>query len=319
MAGSNGMMRTVFGQRFVDKRTLAGMLIIAVINALGCSQNKLQVLIIDGQNNHNWQLTTAVVKASLEDTGRFTVDVVTTPPMDSPADAWEAFGPDFRSYDVVLSNYNDYQPRKKGDRWGKGVESALERYVSGGGGLVIVHAANNAFYQWPAWNEMIGLGWRHKTFGDRIYLEDDGKIVRIPKGEGQHASHGAVHEYKITVRDPGHAIMKGIPAEWLHAKDELYHSQRGPAVNMRVLASAYSSLDSRGTGKHEPIMWVVSYGKGRVFTTLLGHVMEEDSTAVRCVGFQTTLCRGTEWAATGRVTVPVPSNFPTAKQVRTVE
>jgi hypothetical protein len=37
--------------------------------------------------------------------------------------------------------------------------------------------------------------------------------------------------------------------------------------------------------------------------------------ALSCVGFLTTFQRGTEWAATGRVTQPVPASFPTDKTV----
>ena len=63
------------------------------------------------------------------------------------------------------------------------------------------------------------------------------------------------------------------------------------------------------------MVWTISFGKGRVFTCLLGHVMGEDASGLRCVGFQTLMCRGSEWAATGEVTLPIPQNFPTAKDV----
>jgi hypothetical protein len=38
---------------------------------------------------------------------------------------------------------------------------------------------------------------------------------------------------------------------------------------------------------------------------------------MKCVGFRTTFARGVEWAATGKVTQPVPSDFPTAEKVST--
>ncbi len=102
----------------------------------------------------------------------------------------------------------------------------------------------------------------------------------------------------------------------MHAKDELYHGQRGPAKDMDILATAYSDKGKGGTGTNEPMIWVIPYGKGRVFTTVMGHVMGDDSTAIRCVGFRTVMLRGTEWAATGKVTVPIPDDFPTDSQVR---
>ncbi|MEA2630570.1 MAG: uncharacterized protein QOE66_789, partial [Chloroflexota bacterium] len=100
------------------------------------------------------------------------------------------------------------------------------------------------------------------------------------------------------------------------AKDELYHGQRGPAEDMEILATAYSDKGKGGTGTNEPMVWVIPYGKGRVFTTVMGHVGGNDTTAIRCVGFETVMLRGTEWAATGKVTIPIPANFPTADEVR---
>ncbi len=268
------------------------------------AEDRLRVLIVDGQNNHDWRKMTPPMKADLEQSGRFAVDVVTTPPPKSPPSAWDAFHPDFTKYDVVLSNYN-------GEPWPKAVQKALEDYVSGGGGLSIIHAANNSFPEWPAYNKMIGLGWRAPAFGDRVTLDEAGKVVRTPKGEGPGSGHGPQHPYTIVVRDPEHPITRGMPSEWLHAKDELYHGQRGPAEDMHILATAFSDKGKGGTGTNEPMIWVIPYGKGRVFTTVMGHVMGDENVAIRCVGFKTVMLRGPEWAATGKVTIPIPDDFPT--------
>src|SRR5579875_734510 len=109
------------------------------------AEEKLRVLIVDGQNNHNWRAMTPPMKAELEGSGRFTVDVATTPGPRAKPSAWDAFHPDFARYDVVLSNYN-------GEPWPAEVRKALEDYVANGGGLAIIHAANNAFPDWPAFN-----------------------------------------------------------------------------------------------------------------------------------------------------------------------
>ena len=286
-------------------------LALALLPALGASANAadtLRLLIVDGQNNHDWKAMTPPMKDALEKTGRFTVDVVTSPPNGAPKAAWDGFRPDFAKYDVVLSNYN-------GEMWPEPVRRSLESYVAGGGGLVVVHAANNAFEGWPEWNKMIGLGWRGNGFGPRVTLDDSGKVVRTPKGEGPGAGHGPQHEFKVVTRDAEHPITKGLPAEWMHGRDELYHGQRGPAEDMHILATAFSASEKGGTGTNEPMAWVIPYGKGRVFTLVMGHVGGGDATAIRCAGFQTLVARGAEWAGSGRVTLPVPDDFPGADAV----
>jgi type 1 glutamine amidotransferase len=268
---------------------------------------KVRVILIDGQNNHDWPTTTPFLKKALEDSGRFTVDVSTSPPKVNDKrvpkiKATAPFPPDLSKYDVLVSNYN-------GDPWPAELQKDLEKRLKEGQiALAIVHAANNSFQGWGEYNLMIGMGWRNNKFGDRLTLDGEGKERRVPKGEGPGAGHGPRHPFKIVVRDREHPITKGMPAEWLHAKDELYQGMRGPIANVHLLATAYSDKKFSGTGEHEPMIWTVRYGKGRVFHTPMGHDLE----AMRCVGFVATLQRGTEWAATGQVTLPLPKDFPTA-------
>jgi type 1 glutamine amidotransferase len=264
---------------------------------------KIKVIIIDGQNNHNWKVTTPHLKKALEDSGRFVVDVSSTP---EPAmKGTVRFPPDLSKYQVVLSNYN-------GAPWPAGFQKSLDANLYGGFiGLVIVHAANNSFSEWKEYNQMIGMGWRDNKFGARLTLDADGKEVRVPKGQGPGAGHGAYHPFQVVVRDLEHPITKGMPREWMHAGDELYHGMRGPIDNVHLLATAFDDKKQGGTGQHEPMIWTVTYGKGgRVFHTPMGH----DLNSMRCIGFITTLQRGTEWAATGNVTLPIPENFPTAEK-----
>lgn len=272
-----------------------------LISTAAVAADPIRVLIVDGQNNHNWKATTPILKDFLTKSGRFTVDVLTSPPGKSPKEAWDAFRPKFSDYATVLSNYN-------GELWPEPVQRDLEAYVSGGGGLVIVHAANNAFPEWAEFNKMIGLGWRGAGYGNRVTVTPDGKVIETAKGEGPGAGHGSQHDFSVVVRDREHPVMKGIPAEWMHVKDELYHGQRGPAASMHILATAFSAKQTGGTDAHEPMVWWIPYGKGKVFTTVLGHA----EYSMKCIGFQTIVNRGTEWTATGQVTIPVPEKFPTA-------
>ncbi|MFN4259264.1 MAG: ThuA domain-containing protein [Gemmataceae bacterium] len=269
--------------------------------AAAADQDKIRVILIDGQNNHNWRATTPVLKGILEDTGQFTVDVSSNlKPDDKPGMIAPTvpFPPDLSKYDVVLSNYN-------GAPWPASFNQQLDEALQKGKiGLVIVHAANNSFGGWKEYNQMIGMGWRNKSYGDRLILDDDGKEVRIPAGEGDNSGHRYTGPFQVVIRDAEHPITKGMPREWMHARDELYDNMRGPIQNVHLLATAYS----KGTKAHEPMIWTVSYGKGRVFHTPMGH----DVNAMKCIGFAGTLQRGTEWAATGTVTLPLPKNFPTA-------
>jgi type 1 glutamine amidotransferase len=198
------------------------------------------------------------------------------------------------------------------DRWPASIKTSFEDYMKKGGGLVSVHAADNAFAGWAAFNEMIGVGgWRNRTeqAGPNWYVRD-GKVVSDAT-PGKAGSHGRRVPFTITVRDASHPIVRGLPPVWMHQGDELYAALRGPGKNMSVLATAYSDPSNAGTGRDEPQLMALRYGQGRVFHTTLGH----DITGISSVDFVVTLQRGTEWAATGSVTQKVPANFPTADTV----
>lgn len=288
-------------KRFLGLLTFA---VLVMLSSVAQAAPQLKALIVDGQNNHGvWPKTTKMMKRYLEDSGLFTVDVATTAPKGTDPE----FKPRFDKYDVVISNYN-------GAAWPAETEQAFVDYVKGGGGFVVIHAANNAFGNWKEYNEIIGLGgWggRSEKSGPYVYLSDDGKLVRdTSQGGGGH--HGSQHPFAIIVRDSDHPITRGMPQVWMHAQDELYDKLRGPAENMHVLATAYASPEKGGTGRHEPMMMTIDYGQGRVFHTPMGH----GDYSQECVGFIAAFVRGTEWAATGKVTTSIPADFPTADEVK---
>jgi type 1 glutamine amidotransferase len=264
----------------------------------------IKALLVDGQNNHQWAVTSPELKKILEADGLCTVDVATAP---AKGQDLSGLKPNFAAYQVVISNYN-------GEPWPAATKEAFEKYVSGGGGFVSVHAADNSFPEWSAYNEMIAIGgWggRNEKSGPKLRLRDGKWTEDTAAGPGGH--HGQQHEFLMVTRAPQHPIMAGLPDKWMHGKDELYDTLRGPAKKVTVLASAFSDPAKGGTGEDEPLLLTIDYGKGRVFHTALGHALD----AIKCAGFAVTLQRGVEWAATGKVTQKVPADFPTAEKVST--
>ena len=271
------------------------------------AQVPIAVMLLDGESGgtyHDWQRVTPALKKMLDETNLFSATVVTAPP--AKAD-FSGFAPDFAKYQVVVMNYD-----APDDRWPAAVKASFEAYMKNGGGLVAVHAADNAFPGWAAFNEMIGVGgWRgRREQAGPYWFVKDGKVTS-DSSPGPAGSHGRRVPFPITVRDSSHPITKGLPPVWMHQGDELYARMRGPGKNMTVLATAFSDPQNNGSGRDEPQLMVLSYGKGRIFHTTLGH----DINALSSVGFVVTLQRGTEWAATGKVTQKIPGSFPTATTV----
>jgi len=262
-------------------------------------------------SNHDWQQTTRIVRRILDDAGRFDVTVSTSPPT-KEADGWDAWRPRFANFDVVVQNCNSLGRRPT---WPREVEVDLEQYVGNGGGLYILHSANNAFAHWEEYNRMIGLGWRGKNGGWALVVDNAGNVTRIPPGESRGTYHGPRADTVIHVLG-SHAIHQGYPRRWKTPLLEVYKYARGPVENLTVLSYAYDP----DTEKNWPIEWVVKYGKGSVYNSTFGHVWAGDKNPVstRCVGFQTTLIRALQWLATGTAIWPVPESFPTEDEIRLV-
>lgn len=287
----------------------------------------LKALIVDGQNNHAvWPKSTLMMKQYLEETGLFQVDVYrtrftwgaerekeflplagvgVTTDLENPQHDPD-FAPVFNDYDVVISNFG-----WKAAIWPEDTQKAFENYMASGGGFVSVHAANNSFPDWLEYNKMIGLGgWGDRTenHGPYVYYNNAGKLIR-DASPGRSGAHGPSHIFPITLRIKDHPITDGMPEVWLTTEDECYAQLRGPAENLTILATGKDVSGKAPTDRHEPMLMVIDYGKGRIFHTALGH----DDYSMESVGFISSFIRGVEWAATGKVTIPIPQDFPNAE------
>lgn len=277
--------------RAIRARVLA-VLALPLLTLPAVSGAPVRALLIDGAET---QSSTAAIKSMLQ-MADIQADVVTAPAKGNP------FDPPFDRYKVVILNYSS-------DQWPLETMAAFNRYVNNGGGLVALASADAAFPSWPDYNAMLGVSGasnRDKAAGPIWFYQNENLAFDndTPGNAGQAPQPD--QPFQVTIRNTEHPTTKGLPLQWMHATDTLAGHLRGPGKNMLVLATANSDKDRGGTGREEPVLLAIAYGKGRVFHMLLGRTTE----GMSCIGFQTFLQRGAEWAATGRVNSRVPSDFP---------
>lgn len=260
---------------------LAALLPAAFSQSQPASTSKIQTLIITGQNGHDWRGVTPYLRKALEDTGRFEVRVI---------EEFRGGGPEtLAPYDLVVLNYFD--KRQPALRWGDRADNALLDFVRSGKGLVMYHFSTAAFDGWTDYEKLSGANWRPSQ-----------------------GHHSAAHDFTVKITDSSHPITQGLQASFPQPNDELYANLRWQSAGtFHVLGTAWDdhSLYKNpkqpvpGPGKDEPMLWTLDYGKGRVFSTVLGH----DIPAVQTPAFVVTYTRGAEWAATGKVTLPIPAGM----------
>ena len=122
------------------------------------------------------------------------------------------------------------------------LRQAILDYAAAGKGLVLIHPGNWYIWSdWPEWNKtLVGGGTR---------------------------SHDRYGEFEVTVTDPEHPIMKGVPASF-RLSDELYHMEADPkATPIQVLATGRNLT----TGKTYPLIWVTRHPQARIVNITLGH------------------------------------------------
>jgi type 1 glutamine amidotransferase len=209
----------------------------------------ISVLMVTGNAAHKWhngEKSTPRIRDALRLDPRVKVEVVT--------DFDELGRRELGGYQaIVLNNYCNWQEPKGPSEKSK---RAFASYLREGGGLVLVHFANGAFHpslpkagasDWPEYRRIVRRVWNHTP------------------AKGKPASgHDAFGRFLVLPTKAKHAITAGLGR--FEVTDELYFHQDGDEPIEPLLHA-----ESKVTRRLEPLAWTYTYGKGRVFQTLLGH------------------------------------------------
>ena len=223
----------------------------------------VRALILTGDDHpaHNWLETRLALREILWRDRRFRVDITHDPE--------KLAGAELHKYDVVLLNYCNWESPAPSRR----AKDNFLAYGSAGGGICLIHFANGAFHfslpnagtsDWPAYRRICRRVWDHS-------------------GDSGHDPYGP---FRVNITNPFHPITKGAVS--FETVDELYYRQKGE-LPIEVLATAFSQQ----VGSEQPMAWVHSYGRGRVFQTVLGHSAE----SLLGEGPSALILRGALWAA----------------------
>ncbi len=279
---SKGMANGLFRTLALAGAIVCGILFVNAPATLAAKKSSgIRVLILSGLNNHEWRNTTPVLVEMFRSNDRFsTVDVNEQP--------GKLTAKDFSKYDVIVSNWTPYPDTSR--QWPQETEKAFLDYIHNGGGFVVFHAASCTFQVWPEFQQLVAMTWK-----------------------ANFTAHGTYHTFKVEVEDRDHPITRGMPD--FYTTDELYHNMvQMVGGKLNVAAKAFSARDEGGTGKYEPVLVWTEMGKGRTVNTPLGHdvkAMQE--------GFRILVLRSAEWAATGKVTIPIPPDWPTTPAMAIAE
>ncbi len=212
-----------------------------------------KVLLVTGIDypGHPWQQTVPVLKELLECDPRLKVHIVT--------DLNLLAAPQLNDWDVVVMHFMDWEVPGPGPA----AQENLKQFVSRGKGLMLTHFACGAWdnNEWPEFRKLAGRVWDPQLRG--------------------HDPHGT---FTVDIADAKHPIVAGL--EPFETVDELYTCLTGDAA-IDVLATARSKVD----GQDYPMAFVLNYGEGRVFHTVLGH----DAQAYASPGVRQLLRRACAW------------------------
>lgn len=264
-------------------------------------QKKLKVLLVTGvvTTEHDPRMI-PMLRFLLESTGRFQVKVT--------EEFRGASEETIEGYDLIFLNYDGKETVETPFiGLGEKAERTIYDFVKNGGGCVVYHST--FIHGDPAFPDEYD-----QLVGCRFRFEEGGR--KTPN------LGGYVMQY-----EDAHEIMHGCAPSYPVQQEDFFVNQKWlDDVTVTVLATVYDDIknytDPRmiqahrkadfegrdmskepGMNEEHAVAWIHEFGKGRVFTTSIGHGPD----TLRCAQFAGMLVRATEWAASGEVTIPWPN------------
>ena len=203
-------------------------------SSVSSKESYIRVLVLSGQNNHEWHKTTPAIVRILEDSKLADVTLTEKPDTLSYAS--------LHRYNVIISNWNAWPDTSSRlfSKW----ENDLLRYVKEGGGFIAFHAGACSFYSWNDYHD-IGIGRWGKT-----------------------TKHGPRTKGYAFNLDQNHPVTKGLASFYL--MDEIWENT-DVSSKATALGMVKATSEKDGHPILEPAIFVAQMGKGRCFYTALGH------------------------------------------------
>jgi type 1 glutamine amidotransferase len=222
-----------------------------------------RMLILSGQNNHEWKKTTPVLEKMFTGSGLFTVSVTNRP------DTLKLV--DYKRFRLIVSDWNSFPDTSA--RWDPSKEEAFSQYIKEGGGALFFHSGGSSFYGWNDYHNIAIGRW------------------------GKNTEHGKIGEALVQFSDSKNPITKGLKDFTII--DEIWQNT-DICPDAKPLGWVQKK-DSNGNLENEkyPAIFVNEIGKGRSFYTIFGH----DDKVLSNPDLQKLLIRGAAWVCGDRAEV----------------
>ena len=151
----------------------------------------------------------------------------------------------------------------------QGAEKELERFVHEGKGLVVIHIASSSFQFSLRWRKLVGRVWEYGGM------------------EPHTSDHPPIGPFSVNITNHHHPITKNLD------DFEVENDERYQDLLVAPNAITYDLATATLKGRTEPMVWILTPKKGRVFHITLGHELSTNENK----SFQELLKRGVAWAA----------------------